>query len=221
MRHRPFAELLDVEARYRAAVSEMLLATHERYPRRERVLINRLHRDDGGKIQAGINHLRRIRWSDVWPARHRTRSPRQIAGGRLARREVRMLPMFKDFGLDRHGLPYVENVEVRWGTDMVAVHTIVSGLGHQLHLDQKYPPNHVARAHDIRRAFPPAPLSGTPAKMRAAMAAGDRGIHAAPLTAEERRANYVQRGGCRWPTPRQRRRLAHKQNLADLRATGT
>jgi hypothetical protein len=167
------------------------------------------------------NHVRRVRFGDILAARHRTRSARRHVGIRTAKRELDIPPGFRDYGLDAHGLPFVEFFHVsgdgRWpgGT-----HVIVSEIGHPLHVEQKYPPNHAARAHDIQRVFPPAPLSGTPAKLRAALAAGDRGTCARPLTDEQRAERYQRQNRGGPVTARQAHRANKKMRQAEFREAG-
>jgi hypothetical protein len=73
--------------------------------------------------------------------------------------------------------------------------------------EQAYPPNHAARAVDIRACKPPVGGIGR----RPTRADAKASTHATPLTAERRVANYQRQNHAKWLTPRQAKRAMHKE----------
>jgi hypothetical protein len=75
--------------------------------------------------------------------------------------------------------------------------------------EQVYPPNHAARAVDIRTCKPT--LGDALGGRRPTRADAKASTHATPLTAERRVANYQRQNRAKWLTPRQAKRAMHKE----------
>jgi hypothetical protein len=143
-----------------------------------------------------------IRRRRVTPSRWLTRSPSALAGHRKCGKEFAVLPSLSDRG--PHECWYIWGACVDSGPH--------GGRGYRkVHLEQRYPPNHAARAMDINLVFGQLLDDGRAhVKAQRAAEAGARGTSATPLEPEQRMANYTPTGSEVALTGRQLKRLRQK-----------